>query len=403
MSEALPRILLVTDADLSVGSRGAGRTLANLFSRYPAGGLLAISGCARESHLMEGGHRVLAGAPGLPGRLVGPLRGVLGDLDALWARWRPLAERAAVAAFSPQLVLAAPTHPVGIALAERCRSMAPLVTYLLDDWLAHVSSAQLAFATARHGRRLLATSRGWLSISPYLLESMRAATGVDRPAHVVHNPVSLGPTEPAALTAPRAGRFRVAYAGSVWPMHWDAVAAVAEGVARLRADGVDIEFVLFTDRFFWGRHEADWRRWGVVDGGLIPYAALGEALGECDLLLVASSFDAEQAHMSRSSVQTKVTDYMAAGRPILGCGPHDAASHRFLRERGCATFVEDRSAEAVDAALRACVNARADGPALARRAYEAVRREHEVGAVTAKLYEFLRRIAHGEMGGERKL
>ena len=400
MSPALPRVLLVTDADLTVGSRGAGRTIANLFLRYPPDALLAISGSAHAPYLMEGEHRVLAGAPGLPGRLVGPLRGVVGDVDALWARWRPLGDRAAVDAFAPQLILAAPTHPVGIALAERFGSMAPLVTYLLDDWMAELPGPPFAFDTPRRGNALLQASAGWLAISPYLLDSMRAATGVDRPAHVVHNPVSLGATEPAALTAPRTGRFRVAYAGSVWPMHRDAVAAVAQSVMRLRAEGADIEFVLFTDRFFWGRHEADWHRWGVVDGGLIPYARLGAALGDCDLLLVASSFDAAQGHMSRSSVQTKVTDYMAAGRPILACGPADAASHRFLRQHDCACFAEDSAPAAVDGALRACVGARAGGPALARRAYEVVRREHEMGAVTGDLYAFLHRIATEAPGGK---
>ncbi|MEK7239446.1 MAG: hypothetical protein AAB224_02580 [Gemmatimonadota bacterium] len=401
MSEALPRVLLVTDADLTVGSRGAGRTLANLFSRYPADSLLAISGSTTVPYVMEGGHRVLAGAPGLPGRFVEPLRRVVGDLDAAWARARPLPARRAVADFAPQLVLATPTHPVGIALAERYQSLAPLVTYLMDDWLAQARSAPFAFNTPRRGRALLQASQGWLTISPYLLASLRASTGVDRPAHVVHNPVSLGPAEPVALGAPRTGLFRVAYAGSVWPMHWDAVAAVAGSVARLRTgEGVDIEFVLYTDRFFWGRHEVDWRRWGVVDGGLIPYAELGAALGDCDLLLVASSFDAAQAHMSRSSVQTKVTDYMAAGRPILGCGPHDAASNRFLRERDCAYFIEDRASTAVDAVLRACVRARADGPPMARRAYEAVRREHEMGRVTGDLYAFLRQVAKDAQDGK---
>ena len=59
----------------------------------------------------------------------------------------------------------------------------------------------------------------------------------------------------------------------------------------------------------------------------------------------------------------------------------------------CAYFAEDSAPAAVDGALRACVSARADGPPMARRAYEVVRREHEMGAVTAHLYEFLRRIA----------
>ena len=183
--------------------------------------------------------------------------------------------------------------------------------------------------------------------------------------------------------------FRIGYAGSVWPMHWDAVAAVAQGVQRLSTAGTDIEFVLFTDRYFWGRYQDDWRRWNVVDGGLIPYPTLGDALGGCDLLLVASSFERSQAHMSRSSIQTKVTDYMAAGRPILACGPQLAASNNFLRRHDCAYFAEDPAAEAIDAVLRDCVAARADGPAMARRAWEVVRREHELVAVTDRLYAFL--------------
>ena len=69
------------------GAGGAGRTLANLFSRYPADSLLAISGSTTVPYVMEGGHRVLAGAPGLPGRFVEPLRRVVGDLDAAWAHW----------------------------------------------------------------------------------------------------------------------------------------------------------------------------------------------------------------------------------------------------------------------------------------------------------------------------
>jgi hypothetical protein len=386
---ALPRVLLVTDADLSSGSRGAGRTLVNLFSRYPADRLMAMSGSATAPFALETGARVLAAAPRLPGRLTQVLRPRIGHVDAAWVARRPLPEREAIRRFDPQLVLAVPGHAIGIALAERCRGLAPLVMYLMDDWLAFEPGVSTAFDTRRRGLALLRESVGWLSISPYLLTSMREFAGVDRPAHIVHNPVVIGPEAPSALNAPRTGRFRVAYAGSVWPMHWDAVAAVAQGVQRLRDSGVDIEFVLFTDRFFWGRHEADWRRWGVVDGGLIPYAELGAALSACDLLLVASSFDPSQAHMSRSSIQTKVTDYMAVGRPILACGPADAASHRFLRERDCAYFAESAAPAAIDESLRACIAWRAEGPVVARHAWDAVRREHELVGVTDRLYAFL--------------
>jgi hypothetical protein len=386
----LPRLLLVTDADLSPGSRGAGRTLVNLFSRYPADRLLAISANTTVAFTMETGALVLPAAPGIPGRITKFARPRIGHLDAAWLSLRPLRGAPQVRAFRPELVVAVPAGATGVALAERCREFAPLVTYLMDDWMAFEPGVPLVFDTRRRGRELLRASAAWLSISPYLLASTRLFTDASRPAHVVHNPVPLGETEPAALVAARRGTFRVAYAGSVWPMHWDAVAAVAQGVQRLRGAGADIEFVLFTDRYFWGRYEDAWRRWDVVDGGLVPYAELGTALGGCDLLLVASSFEPSQGHMSRSSIQTKVTDYMAAGRPILACGPSDAASNRFLREHECALFAEDAAPGAIDAALRAAMSARADGPLLARRAWGVVRREHELVAVTDRLYAFLR-------------
>lgn len=400
MTGAAPRVLLVTDADLSVGSRGAGRTLVNLVSRYPADALLVLNATLPPAtpFTMESGHRVLGAATGIPGRIAHALQRTVGDASAAWMGARPTPHHAAVARFGPQLVLGVPVGNGGLALTARCRPFAPLVTYLMDDWLAHAQGPHLAFDARRRGRALLRDSAAWLAISPALLASMRTFAGVDRPAHIVHNPVALDGGEPAALTAPRTGRFRVAYAGSVWPMHHDAVTAVAQGVQRLRAGGIDIEFVLFTDRHFWGRYLEDWTRWGVVDGGLVPYAALGAALGGCDLLLVASSFDPAQAHMSRSSVQTKVTDYMAAGRPILACGPPDAASNEFLRRHASAYFAEDIAPAAIDAALRACVASRAGGPALARHAWDVVRSEHEMGAVTGRLYEFLARVAAGEQG-----
>ena len=387
-----PRLLLVTDADLSPGSRGAGRTLVNLFSRYPAERLLAIGGSATHAGAMETGARVIAAAPQIPGRITKALRPRVGHVDAAWAAMRALPEREAIGRFAPELVLAVPTNAIGVALAEQCRRFAPMVTYLMDDWIAYEPGVPIAFDTRRRGRQLLIDSAAWLSISPYLLASTREFAGTERPAHVVHNPVPLS-APPEALRAPRAGRFRVAYAGSVWPMHWNAVSAVAQSVQRLRTAGTDIEMVVFTDRYFWGRYESEWQRLGVVDGGLVPYSQLSTALGDCDVLVVASSFEPSQAHMSRSSIQTKVTDYLAAGRPILACGPSDAASNRFLRERALALFAEDPAPASMDAALSACVAARADGPALARRGWDVVRAEHEMGVVTDRLYAFLAAVA----------
>jgi hypothetical protein len=84
---------------------------------------------------------------------------------------------------------------------------------------------------------------------------------------------------------------------------------------------------------------------------------------------------------------------MAAGRPILACGPTFAASNDFLRRHDCAHVAEDPAPEAIDAVLRHCVAARGDGPAMAHRAWEVVRREHDLVSVTDRLYTFLAEAA----------
>jgi hypothetical protein len=46
------------------------------------------------------------------------------------------------------------------------------------------------------------------------------------------------------------------------------------------------------------------------------------------------------------------------------------------------------------------MDTRAGGPAMARRAYDVVRHEHEIGRVTEGLYAFLRQIADEATGGK---
>lgn len=391
---ALPRILLITDVDVAPDCRGAGRTTANLFARWPAGRLMLLSS-ARGQPAMDGnGHRVVPAVGRISRAILSRLSRLapfVGDASAWWAGARPLPGRAEVAAFAPDLVLVVPTTSETLQLGLRwSRALSrPVVTYLMDDWMSTAVASWPGGNAPAAAAALLRDSAAWLAISPFLAERLAAIAGVSRPAMVVHNPVSLPGEPPAALTAPRHGPFRIGYAGTVWPMHYDAIVVVAAAAARLRERGTDVRLVLHTGAYHWQAHAGEWARLGVEYGGLVPYDSLTPRLGEYDLLLVASSFEREQAPMTRSSIQTKVTDYMAVGRPILACGPADGACNVYLREHDCAWLLESRDPEEADAALARCIAGRDEGQRLAGRAYDVVRRDHEAGAVTARLYEFL--------------
>ena len=389
----IPRTLVITDVDLRSDSRGAGRTLLNLLHQFPADRVLAITTAELQEPDRELGF-TLRDAP-YPHwlRLFERFRPVLGDPQALWQYAVPVPHAARIRAFAPELLLLVPTGSGALVLGMRVvRALKlPFICYVMDDWFDNPAAHWLGDNAAAAATRLLRGAAGWLAVSDALLDSMAARTGA-RPAHtaVVHNPVPIPLQRPAALDVPCTGPFSIGYAGSLFPMHIDAVMAVAESAARLRATGTPVRFTLYTDHKFWGNNEATWTALGVENGGLLPYEQLHERLREHDLLLVASSFRADQAQISRASLQTKVTDYMLAGRPILACGPSYAASNLFLRQHDCALFAEDPAPDAIDVVLRTAIANRAANAGLARRAFEIVVRDHSGPAVAERMAEVLR-------------
>ena len=392
----IPRTLVVTDVDLRGDSRGAGRTLLNLLHQFPADRTLALTTAALQEPERERGFTLVDAPYPRWLRRFERARPVIGDPQALWRSLAPLPHAARMNAFAPELLLLVPVASGALVLGARAvRSLRlPLVVYLMDDWLDDPGAHWPGNDAARAGTRLLREAGGWLAVSDTLLDSMAVRAGV-RPVNtaVVHNPVTVPSQRPAALDGPRSGPLSIAYAGSLFAMHLDAFVVVAESAARLRAAGTPVRVTLYTDGNFWSKNESTWRALGVENGGLLPYEQLHATLGGHDLLLVASSFRASQERMSRASLQTKVTDYMLAGRPILACGPSYAASNSFLRQHQCALFAEDPAPAAIDAVLRDALTERAANTDLARRAFDIVVRDHAAPAVAEQMARVLREAA----------
>ncbi|HEY6125005.1 MAG TPA: glycosyltransferase, partial [Steroidobacteraceae bacterium] len=97
---------------------------------------------------------------------------------------------------------------------------------------------------------------------------------------------------------------------------------------------------------------AEWQR--IRDAGLelfidvqprIPFAALFAELQRAHVLLAVVS-----DHMTYSTPY-KIYDYMAAGRPILGLAPHDAALHELLADSGAGQCVDPTDIDGIGQAL----------------------------------------------------
>jgi glycosyltransferase involved in cell wall biosynthesis len=385
-----PRLLVVTDADLAPSSRGAGRTLLNILSGWPAEDVRILSTLAGSGGITMHGHRVYDAGGRVRGGIVERLRPYIGDVQAQAAAFTSLPGAWREGDYRPDVLVVIPTASHALVLGHRMAKalVVPSATWLMDDWVQQYPTKWITGSTDGTARALLKRNEGWLVISEYLGEELRTWTGLERPRHIVHNAVTIGGT-PEALSTPRSGRFVLRYAGSIWPMHADALTILARAVAMRRASGDDIELVLHTDDRSWTQYENVWKDTGVVMGGLVPYEALRETLGDSDLLVVASSFAPEHARMTRSSVQTKITDYLASGRAILNVGPPEGACARFLRERAIGVYLDSDDLHEATTVLRRAMSGRAALAEVAMRGWDVVRRDHEVGAVSRSTAEFL--------------
>jgi glycosyltransferase involved in cell wall biosynthesis len=399
MQNNMPRLLLVSEATLDEQATGLNRTLFNLFLDYPSDRFML---CAPEVKLRQHFpvHHFSKQVVAYPqkfsvswkNRLEVWLLPLLTFLNFLWMDCAPVPCIAEIQDFDPEIVLICPDTPAALLMGYKIvQSLdCPFLVYLMDDWVATSREQWLSGSTQSCCRKLLTQAAGWLVISEQLEKSLIERYGITpRRSLVVHNPVDLADKAPPDFAPHQRATFQVAYAGSIWTMHYDAVAVIAQAIAELKTEGHDIELILYTQEGFWSSYQEDWQQWDVKYGGLVPYEKLQSYLQEADLLLVASSFLAQYANITRSSVQTKLTDYMMTGRPILSCGPEGGACNDFIEKWRCGLICATNEVPEIKKILGNQLLGRTLHPVMAEKAFQVVAEQFEKGRVTEKTYQFI--------------
>lgn len=222
-----------------------------------------------------------------------------------------------------------------------------VIPYFMDDWMAGSTLRWRGGNLQQTVQQLLQQAPAWLMISRQLHHTLlRRYQLAPKPCLVVHNPApavqltdgrwqmagEVDDDNDATRQLPTAN-YQLIYAGSIWPMHADALAAVARAVHRLQQQGhAGFQLQVYSSAAHWQQQQAALAGPGVQYMGWLPYAQLQPLLQQAWLLVCTASFEEAHQAYSNSSVQTKLTDYMAAGRPILFVGPDEAASGQFVDE-----------------------------------------------------------------------
>lgn len=398
MENKLPKLLLVSEAPLNQNGTGIDRTLFNLLDDYPMDRFMLYtvgdkSGHSDTSPPFDGNVATFKDCY-VPlvnnrlGRFCNPLLQIvnLQLLDLL-----SLADNQKIVEFAPEIVLICPNSPSALIAGYKITQElgCPFLIYFMDDWIYNNRSQWLSGGVQQYSQALLSQASGWLTISDQLEKELINRYGIlpDR-SLVVHNPVELSILSPPDFSL-HEGTFKVVYAGSIWSMHFDAVAAIAEAIFELRQDGCDIELILHTPQIFWDQYQQSWQSWQVTYGSMIPYHDLQIYLKRADLLLVASSFKPEYTHITRSSVQTKLTDYMASGRPILSCGPVYSACNDFIHQRNCGLVCDNSNIESIKFVLQQAIDERVVSQSFAQTAFDIVSSVFDKHQVTHQLFQFI--------------
>lgn len=166
--------------------------------------------------------------------------------------------------------------------------------------------------------KVFAELAGWVSISEAMatLFNKRYLSLKGKPYLVVQNPVNLS-TLKKKESKNHFDKVKIAYAGSVYPNHKDALIKIIDAI---NASNTNIELQIFTKPEFresFKEHESV----NVIYKGSLNYKDLLHILPEFDYGLVTESFLPEYANFAKSSIQTKINDYILSGCLPVVVGP----------------------------------------------------------------------------------
>ncbi len=394
MARSLPRVLLVSEVAFTKDCRGASRTLLNLFDNYPDKHLLLLSPDQSEPIISQ--NFLSFRKQHIPNRIDQLFNSILGSINLELHHQLRLPKNEDINQFSPEVIIICPITALGLVIGKKVvqNYKVPFLIYFMDDWIATDTTWWFSGSVSKLSKTILAEASGLLMISEQLEKTLSQRYQlIPKPSMVVHNPVDLLGKEFTAVKATQyRGEYKIVYAGSIWPMHYDALAAIAEAVFHLRQEGENIELVLHTSDYFWSLYRERWESWEVINGSLIPYERLDSFLKRADLLLVASSFLPEYEFMTRSSVQTKITDYMASSRPILSCGPPYSACNKFIKKWACGIVCETDYIPDIKDLLKTRITSTKPDELIARNAFKILAQNFNKKTISQKLYEFIEKI-----------
>jgi glycosyltransferase involved in cell wall biosynthesis len=340
-----PPFILVTDQIPSSKSMGVTKTLYHILDGYPADKLwiLGFDQYQPQGKVLQGKiwyEKLSFIKPLHIGRFSSVPNRIIKNLNGYFRRWKPIKEPPESDA--PKFVLVATTHAPKLLMAWYLsqKYKLPIVPYFLDFWMEKQDALALIGGISINVviKKILANAKGWIMISEPLKKKMEQFFNLKAPpCLIVHNPSS---TILPIKMKPSYSTLHFAYAGSLWDMHFDALEALVDTFPMLKKAGFDASLTVYTSP-----EQKSYRKWwfennDLIYGGYLEANDLHDALYTADALIVTASFKGITRTSSECSLQTKTTEYLGLGLPIVSIGPTYGVCNHFFSGYQCGFVIE---------------------------------------------------------------
>jgi glycosyltransferase involved in cell wall biosynthesis len=278
----------------------------------------------------------------------------------------------------------------------------PLVPHFTDDWpeTLHANGELLGLANGA----VRANIRNVVRLAPLGMGISRPmAEEYERRYHIPFS-VFANCVDDSAFVEAHAhtkvhsppGVINLVYVGALHLDRWRSLQKIATALETITASGPPVRLTIYSPAEDLARHRNafDGLRTVHLARSLTSQEVPG-VLRDADILIHVESFTAEIRRYIRYSLSTKIPQYLAAGRPILGYGPSEVASMVHIRSAAAGIVVGvDDTAVLVDQLKDLCSDATLRDR-LAGNGFAYATQHHRKAQVAARFAAVLREAADG--------
>jgi glycosyltransferase involved in cell wall biosynthesis len=187
---------------------------------------------------------------------------------------------------------------------------------------------------------------------------------------------------------------KLLFAGVLEPDRWRSLLLLVESLKSLREEGLNVSLDIYT-------FPAQIEKYGSqLDSPpasrvheAVPFAEVPRLLSGADILVHVETFGLQYEAMITLSLSTKIPQYMAAGRAVLGIGAGHLASMQYLEKSGSGIVVAQKDGAALKEAVKSMVCDADLRIRLARRARQTAETNHDAVAGRERFRGVLAEVA----------